>query len=98
MGKIKRTEFQDLDGGQNAGDPNDSREKTMSLHLYNCRCECDSLCFQFHSHSFHTLNISEHFYSGDLPRAQLDLHSQTIYIIEGSLNRNFRQYGELKSR
>ena len=33
MGKIKRTEFQDLDGGQNAGDPNDSREKTMSLHL-----------------------------------------------------------------
>ena len=47
----------------------------------NCRCECDSLCFQFHSHSFHTLNISEHFYSGDLPRAQLGLHSQTIYCI-----------------
>ena len=48
MGKIKRTEFQD------AGDRNDSREKNVTA--LNCRCECDILCFQFHSHSFHTLN------------------------------------------
>ena len=28
----------------------------------------------------------------------LDLNFQTTVMVEGSLNRNFRQYGQLKSR